>query len=132
MGEASNTVARQIVHDTVRSAFRGLGVVFSSGPVFRRTPTRRNRRQTKELSRLLEVVSSIEQAMRVDRDADAATAIAVAEGFDDCITVVTSTEQLIAAIAVRLSSGDNVWDAHAVGDIVRVGLWHDQSHPRIE
>jgi hypothetical protein len=127
--DTAQTDAERILLETCGSAFDGFGIVYSFSPIFRRGSNRTNRRQLKETRRLSEVVSAIEKRLTVNHDADNVATLVKDEGFGDCITITTSSEGLVAAIAERLRARDNAYDHQSVKEnMFRIGFWHDESH----
>jgi len=52
--------------------------------------------------------------------------------LEDCISITSSYNGLVAAIAARFMAGDNEWDGQLVGDdVVRVGFYKDKTHRRV-
>ena len=94
-----DAVAERIAADLCGSEFPGFAVVYTFSPIFRRIPNRRRRAQTKEQLRLLGVVGKIVEQIRASYDIESAAAIAQREGLQDCISITSSYNALIAAIA---------------------------------
>lgn len=62
---------------------------------------------------------------------ETATRLAKTEGFADCLRITKGGDELLAAVADRFRSGDNVYDSHDVKNgVFRIAFWYDDSHRR--